>query len=215
MSKSVPIWHLSCAYLPMLLATTMFTVSYAGESKDSTLIYDNGKEYKTNFHHAHLLGELSVPGNSPILVFSGRPNGPCARPDCDPETTVYFQSTSNDPVISGRGLAYPGDYYASESGKLVARVRMFIGRCLDAREGVAWFTQNLEESPPQRNSLLASQVTFEFVDSTQSLESEWPKQQPDISVARAAVANHLCKEIGPLRKIDRPAAEYMGPKITY
>jgi hypothetical protein len=171
----------------------MFTATVAGEPKYSTLIYGNGKEYKTIFYDAHLLGELSVPGNGPILVYSGRPSLPCALPDCDSETTVYYQSTSDETVMSGWSLSYPGNYYASESGKLVARVRMFIGRCIDAREGVAWFIENLEKPSPQPNSLLTSQVIFEFVNESHSdgqfgaiLSTEWPELL-DISVARAAV----------------------------
>jgi hypothetical protein len=219
MAKPVLIWHLSWACLFVLLATSMLTATIAGEPKYSTLIYGNGKEYKTNFHDAHLLGELSVRGNGPILVYSGRPSLPCALPDCDSETTVYFQSTSDEPVMSGRSLRYPGNYYASESGKLVARVRMFIGRCIDAREGVAWFIENLEEPPQRRGSLLASQVIFEFVDESHSdgqfgarLATVWPNEL-DISVARAAVANGVCNEIAPLPTIYRSAIEYLGPKI--
>lgn len=207
------------AFLSALLLTTIFTATVAGEPKYSTLIYGNGKEYKTSFYDAHLLGELSVRGNGPILVFSGRPSLPCALPDCDSETTVYFQSTSEEPSTSGNFLAYPGNYYASESRQLVARVRMFIGRCIDSREGVAWFIENLEKPPPQPNSLLTSQVIFEFVNESHFgrqfgaiLSTEWPELL-DISVARAAAANHVCKEIAPIPKIYRSAAEYLGPKI--
>jgi hypothetical protein len=197
----------------------MRTPATAGEPAHSTLIYSNGKEYKTSFYDSHLLGELPVRGNGPILVYSGRPGRPCALPNCDAETTVYFQATSDAPGKSGRSLAYPGNYYASESGKLVARVGMFIGHCIDAREGVAWFIENLERPPRQRDSLMESQVTFEFVNESHSdgrfgavLSTEWPRHL-DISVARAAVANRVCKEISPLSKIYRSAAEYKGPKI--
>jgi hypothetical protein len=221
MANSVLIWRLSGACLSALLATAVFAATVAGEPKYSTLIYGNGKEYKTNFYDAHLLGELSVRGNGPILVYSGRPSLPCALPDCDSETTVYFQSTSEEPSTFGRSLSYPGNYYASESGKLVARVRMFIGRCIDSREGVAWFIENLEKPPPQPNSLLTSQVMFEFVNESHSdgqsgatLSTEWPELL-DISVARVAVANHMCNEIPPRPRIYRSAAEYLGPKILY
>ena len=220
-AKSVLIWRLSGACLSVLLATTMFTATVAGEPKYSTLIYGNGKKYKTNFYDAHLLGELSIRGNGTILVYSGRPSLPCTLPDCDSETTVYFQSTSEEPITSGRFLRYPGNYYASESGKLVARIRMFIGRCIDKREGVAWFIENLEKPPPQPNSLLTSQVIFEFVNESHSdgqfgaiLSTESPELLA-ISVARAAVANHVCNEIAPRPRIYRSAAEYLGPKILY
>src|SRR5258708_13854825 len=142
------------AFLSALLLTTIFAATVAGGPKCSTLIYGNGKEYKTSFYDAHLLGELSVRGNGPILVFSGRRSLPCALADCDSETSVYFQSTSEEPSTSGNFLAYPGNYYANESRQLVARVRMFIGSCIDSREGVAWFIENLEKPPPQPNSLL-------------------------------------------------------------
>lgn len=207
------------AFLSALLPTTISSAAVAGEPAYSTLIYSNAREYKTNFFDAHLLGELPVRGNGPILVFSGRPSSPCALPDCDAETTVYFQATSDAPGESGRSLAYPGNYYARESGKLVARVRMFIGHCIDAREGVVWFIENLERPPRQRDSLLESQVIFEFVNESHSdgrfgavLSSEWPRHL-EMSVARAAVDNHVCNEIAPLPKIYRSATEYKGPKI--
>jgi hypothetical protein len=216
MAKSWQIWRLSCACLIALFATTMVTATVADEPKYSTLIYDNGKEYKTSFYDAHLLGELTVRGHGPILVYSGRPSGPCSLPDCDPETTVYFQSTSDEPSNDGRFLRYPGNYYASESGELVARVRMFIGRCIDAREGVAWFIESLEGTSRQRASFLRSQVILEFVKGSQSdgqfgalMSTEWPREV-DISIARAAVASQICKEITPLPRIYRSAAEYAG-----
>ena len=191
----------------------MFTAAAAAEPAHSTLIYSNGKEFKANFYDAHLLGELPVRGNGPILVFSGRPSRPCALPDCDAKTTVYFQPTSDAPKESGVSLGFPGDYYASESGKLVARVRMFIGHCIDAREGVAWFIENLEKPAEQRATLLQSQVIFEFVNESHSdgavLSTQWPRQV-DISVARAAVASRICKEVAPLPKIYRSAAQYQG-----
>ena len=144
---------------------TMFaTVAVAGKPEYSTLVYDNGKRFKTNFYDARLLGELSVPNSGPILVFSGKPSGPCDLPYCDPETSVYFQPTSQEPSISGRTLSYPGYYYASESGKLVARVRMFIGRCIDEREGVAWFVENYEQPRQEYATLMRTHVAFEFVD---------------------------------------------------
>jgi hypothetical protein len=94
-----------------------------------------------------------------------------------------------------------------------------IGHCIDEREGVAWFIENLEEPAQQRGSLLASQVSFEFVHESHSdgrlgavLATEWPEEL-DISVARAAVASHICNEIAPLPKIYRSAAEYKGPEI--
>src|SRR3984957_7309957 len=93
MAKSVPIWRLSCSCLGALLSTAIFTASAADKPKFSTLTYGNGKEYKTSFYDSHLLGELSAPGDSSVLVFSGRPSGLCDLPDCDPETTVYFQAT--------------------------------------------------------------------------------------------------------------------------
>jgi hypothetical protein len=96
---------------------------------------------------------------------------------------------------------------------------MFIGHCIDAREGVAWFIENLERPPRQRDSLMESQVIFEFVNESHSdgtfgavLSIEWPRHL-DISVARAAVASRVCKEIVPLPKIYRSAAEYKGPTI--
>jgi hypothetical protein len=84
---------------------------------------------------------------------------------------------------------------------------------------VAWFIENLEEPPPQPNSLLTSKVIFEFVNEShfgrqfgEILSTQW-LDQLDISVARAAVANHVCNEIAPIPKIYRSAAEYLGPKI--
>jgi len=59
---------------------------------------------------------------------------------------LRFLSRASDPPNqwNGRTAKYPGNYYVKETGKLVARVRMFIGRCIDSREGVAWFIENFE-----------------------------------------------------------------------
>ncbi len=67
---------------------------------------------------------------------------------------------------------------------------------------------------------MASQVIFEFVNQSHSdgqfgaiLTTAWPEPM-DTSVARAAVAKHVCNEIAPLPGINRSAAEYLGPKIS-
>jgi hypothetical protein len=194
-----------------------FTAAIASEP-GSTLSYGGGKEFHTSLQDAHLLGELPVPGNEPILLFSGRPASPnCTQPDCDPETSVFLESASSGPSMwTSIALRYPGDYYASESGRLAARVRMFIGRCLDSREAAVWFVQQVDNSSPQIESLLRNRVIVGFVTYDKTLGGMYADQSltenlPDIAVARAAVSEGVCREIPPLPKIYRAAAAYTAP----
>jgi hypothetical protein len=205
-------WRIGSGQCALLL-TTIFSAMVSSKSAHSTLTYDNGKEYETNFFDAHLLGELPVVDkNGPILVFAGRPDLPCAPPICDAETDVYFQLATEPPDgWSSRPLRYPGNYYAKESGKLVATVRMFIGQCIDSREGVVWIVHNAENPAPQINSPLASQVVFEVVNGS-FLSTEWADNQ-DISAAQAAVASPACKEVPPGPRIYRSSAAYLAPKM--
>ncbi len=61
----------------------------ADEPVNSRLRYGNDKVFQTSIRDARLLGQLSVKGQAPILIFSGRSNFPCARADCDSETNIY------------------------------------------------------------------------------------------------------------------------------
>ncbi len=214
------VWRSSCLLCALLL-TTLLAPETEGENANANLRYGDGKEYKTDFSDAHLLGELSVRGNGPVLVYSGHPAKRCTPPDCDAETTVYLQPTSGEPDQGyGLSLRYPGNYYSKESGKLVARVQMFIGRCIDSREGVAWFIENQDDSAHQQASLLATGVHFAFVNEDHSggrffasLAFESPANL-NISVAEAAVSNHTCREITPLQQFYRASAQYKGPDTT-
>jgi hypothetical protein len=204
--------------LTLLVAT--FASGLADDPKYSKLTYGDGKEYQTTFYDARLLGELPVPGGEPILVFSGRSSLPCPPPDCDSETSIYFQWASEPPDRwSGRSVRYPGNYYTRETGKLVARVRMFIGRCIDSRDGVAWFIENFEGKAKQSRTLFRSQVSFEFVNDGPPgsllygrMMAEFPAHA-DIAVARNAVARQVCREIPPQPRIVKAAAEFLGMEM--
>jgi hypothetical protein len=159
-SELVSIQRFNPGCLLVLLLTSTFTLALADEPGNSTLIYGAGKEYQTIIQEAQLLGELPVQGGEPFLVFSGRSDRPCDFLGCD-ETTVFFQRAS-DPANqwNARTAKYPGNYFVKETGKLVARVRMFIGRCIDSREGVAWFIENFEGRDKQDRTLLGAGVEF-------------------------------------------------------
>ena len=65
--------------------------------------------------------------------------------------------------MKGQGLdarsTYPGNYYAYDTGKLVARVRMFIGRCTDqSREAVVWFVHETTETGGWRDKVFVTSV---------------------------------------------------------
>jgi hypothetical protein len=203
-----------------LLLTSTFALALADDPNYSNLTYGDGKEYQTTFYDARLLGELPVPAGEPILVFSGRSSFPCNPPHCDSETNVYFQWASEPPDRwSGSSASYPGNYYAEETGKLVARVRMFVGRCIDSRDGVAWFIENFEGRAKQARTVLRSQVRFEFVNDGPPgsllygrMMTEFPTHAR-IATARNAIARHACREIRPQPRISKAAAEYVGMEM--
>lgn len=220
MTELVSIQRFNRGCLLVLLLTSTFTLALADEPGNSTLIYGDGKEYQTIIQEAHLLGELPVQGGEPFLVFSGRSDRPCDFLGCDAETTVFFQRAS-DPANqwNGRTAKYPGNYYVKETGKLVARVRMFLGQCIDSREGVAWFIENFEGREKQDRTLLKAGVEFEFIGDEPPgsllyglLRAERPAHQR-IAVARKAVSRNVCHEIPPRLRISRPAADYVGMEM--
>lgn len=110
---------------------------------------------------------------------------------------------------------YPGNYYASESGRLVARVRMFVGRCLDSREAAVWFVEKLDDSSPEVESVWQTRAIVGFVLYQEKLggmyaEQHLTEKMPDIAVARAAVSKGTCHEIPPRPEIYRTAAAYIA-----
>lgn len=66
--------NLRCASMSVLFVNTTCTAAIASAPKFSALIHGKGKEFKTSFYDAHLLGMLSVPGDSPVLAFFGAPH---------------------------------------------------------------------------------------------------------------------------------------------
>jgi hypothetical protein len=209
-------WRFVRGFSALLLATTCTVASRAAESGPSELTYGIGKVFHTSLSDAQLLGQLPVLGKEPILVFSGRPRVSCSPPYCDAVTGVYTQWASNGPnTWNGKPLRYPGDYYDSASQKLLARVRMFIGRCVDSRDVIVWFIDSVDKRAEQSDSLLRTQAEVDFVQ--QSLVTDTPllaAQFParlDIAVARAAVSQGICTEIPPRPRLYTTAAAYMGP----
>ena len=197
-----------------LFLPLMVLVAATASEPGSTLIYSGGKQFHTDLQGARLLGELPVSGKEPILLFSGRPTiNACKQPYCDPETSVFFEWASSGPNMwTSMALRYPGDYYVSESGSLAARVRMFIGRCLDSREAAVWFIQKTANGPQQVESIWFNRVAVAFVAYKNMLgEQDLTENMPDIAVARAEVSKGVCREIPPLPKIERPAAAYVSP----
>jgi len=103
------------------------------------------------------LGQLSAAGKEPYLIFSARRCN-----ECDENTSVYIHSPS-DGAMKGKGLddrsAYPGNYYAYDTGKLAARVRMFIGQCTEpSLEAAVWFTHEKIENGSWRDRVFVTSV---------------------------------------------------------
>jgi hypothetical protein len=171
----------------------------ADEPGHSKLTYGSGREFQADLYDARLLGELPAAGKEPYLVFAGRD---C--PQCDLNTNVYFRSPSDEPGTGPLAAqsSYPGNYFASDSGKLVARVRMFIGRCLDSYDGAVWFTEKRENGPWYK---LVSTI---YVNGTQLGITDYFEKLPKISVVQTAVSNRQCREISPLPKIYKTTAAY-------
>jgi hypothetical protein len=96
---------------------------------------------------------------------------------------------------------------------------MFIGQCIDSREGVTWFIENFEGREKQARTLLPAQVRTEFVNEGPAgsllygrLMTEFPAHRR-IAVARKAVSRNDCREIPPLPKVSRQAADYVGMEM--
>jgi hypothetical protein len=173
--------------------------AHASEPGNSKLTYGNGNEFQTDLYDARLLGELPADGKEPYLVFAGR-----ECPQCDLDTNVYFRSPSDEPGTGplGVGSSYPGNYYVSDSGRLVARVRMFIGRCINSNVGAVWFIQKRDDGPWYK------MVSTTYVSGTQLGNTTYTENLPKISVVQAAVSNSQCREVPPLPKIYKTAAAY-------
>jgi hypothetical protein len=183
--------------IALLLAAIL--AANAGEWGNSKLTYGSGKEFQTDLYDARLLGEFPVEGKEPYLAYAGR-----ECPQCDLDTTVYFQSPSDEPGTgpSGVGLSYPGNYYNSDSGRLVSRVRMFIGRCINSNVGAVWFIQKRDDGPWYK------MVSTTYVSGTGLGDTLYTKNLPKIFVVQAAVSNKQCREVPPLPKIYKTDAAY-------
>jgi len=176
----------------VLMAITF--AAYAGEAQYTTLDYGEGNHFQTRLYDALLLGQLPAAGKEPYLVFSGRS---CI--ECDENTSVYVHSPSDGPM-KGKGLdarsTYPGNYYAYDTGELVARVRMFIGRCTDpSREAAVWFVHEKLDNGSWRDRVFVTYVMDGKLNDTQAAAPV-----PAIGVAKAAAAKGLCRQIPPVRK---------------
>jgi len=191
-SQIVSAWILTLPIVAVLAAD-------ANEPGHSKLTYGNGKEFQTDLYDARLLGELPADGKEPYLVFAGR-----ECPQCDLDTNVYFRSPSDG---SGTGpmavqSSYPGNYYVADSGRLVARVRMFIGRCIDSNDGAVWFFQKRD------NGRWQTTVSTIFINGTQLGNRTYFENLPKIAVAQAGVSNNQCREVPPVPKFVKTAAAY-------
>ena len=181
-------------WLTGAILIAIVSVSNADEKRSTTLDYGEGKHFQTRLYDAALLGQLTAPGKEPFLVFSGR-----SCTECDENRSVYVHSPS-DGSMKGQGLdarsTYPGNYYAYDTGKLIARVRMFIGRCTDpSRDAAVWFVHERTENGSWRDKVFVTSVRDGKLD-----DAEATPPLPRIDVAKAAVAKGRCREIRPIQK---------------
>ena len=193
--------HLWSRTAATLLLATLYVTANAAETGLSELTYGAGKTFRTDLSDAHLLGQLNIPGKEPILFFSGRTTVQCSVPACDSASSVYHEWAADGPNMwSGTFLHYPGDYYDSDSQRLLAHVKMFLGQCLDSREVAVWFTEAVDDNAAQRDSMLRTRAEVDFVldlpnmpmPESPMLGTQFPDHL-DISVARSAVAKHICR----------------------
>jgi hypothetical protein len=181
-----------CLAGAILIAMT--SASLGGQNTYTTLNYIGGKHFETILYHAILFGQLSAAGKEPYLIFSARRCN-----ECDENTSVYIHSPS-DGAMKGKGLddrsAYPGNYYAYDTEKLAARVRMFIGQCTEPSLGAAvWFTHEKIENGSWRDRVF---VTLVINGELNSVEAATPL--PRITSVKDAVSKGLCREIPPIQK---------------
>ena len=106
-----------------------------------------------------------------------------------------------------------------EGNREIGGARTDVCRCIDSREGVAWFIENFEGEAKQARTVLRSQVRFEFVNDGPPgsllygrMMTEFPAHTR-ITTARSAVAKHACREVPPQPRISRLAAEYVGMEM--
>jgi hypothetical protein len=184
-------------YAQCLAGTILISISFAAHADEgpyTTLNYGADQHFQTSLYKAVLLGQLPATGKEPYLIFTGRS---CI--ECDENTSVYIHSPS-DGSMKGGGLdhrsAYPDNYYAYETGRLVSRVRMFIGRCIDpSREAVVWFVHEKLDNGSWLDRIFLTSVKGGKLD---GMEATAPL--PRIADAKAAVAKGVCREIPPIRK---------------
>lgn len=177
------------------VGTLLAATALAGSSEYTTLKYEGEKHFQASLHDATLLGELHALGKEPYLVFSGRS---CV--ECDENIGVYIHSPSDGPMKGG-GLdarsAYPANYFAYDTGKLVSRVRMFIGRCRNAEQNeVVWFIDEKVEDGGWQHKVFVAAVR----DGALS-DSEVTKPYPTIQAMRSAAAKNQCREIATIAKV--------------
>ena len=147
------------------------------------------------------MGQLSAAGKEPYLIFSARRCN-----ECDENTSVYIHSPS-DGAMKGKGLddrsAYPGNYYAYDTGKLAARVRMFIGQCTEpSLEAAVWFTHEKIENGSGRDRVFVTSVINGELNS-----AEAAAPLPRITSVRGGVQGFLPRNSADTKGVYRTVSE--------
>jgi len=123
--------------------------------EDKTLLFSNGKSFKTSLFDLKYIGQLQTKKKAPYLILSGR-----SCKDCDENISIYIWSPDDGEMKSGGQqprYSYPEkeeDYLTNE---LVYGNRMFYGSCLGT-ESCIWVQRSLNKNKTWKNSVFMVKV---------------------------------------------------------
>ena len=172
-----------------LVALILAPFANSSPAVNGVLTYGAGPKFETVVYEPRLLGVLPTVGKEPFLVFSG-----LGCSECDINRSIYIHSPSDSAMESGEiGARYshPGNYYDPESGELVETVRMFVGRCITAKEAsVVWFSNAKHADGRWRKSTFIAKVEG------QTLAAGFNESRAiTLDVVLRAASNRVCREV--------------------
>ena len=183
-------------YLTIFLFVSFASLCQAAEpiisspiGETGTVTFPDKSSFPTTLYNLRYLGQLQTKKKKPYLVLAGRG---CF--ECDANTAIYIHSPSNGPMkgeAEQERYSYPGRYKDYMTGKLVDKIRAFLGVCIPGRrEGVAWYMQRMDEKGKWQVGFFIAEVVNDEIQTQYLLK---PKEK--LGETLQFVKQGICKEL--------------------
>lgn len=157
--------------------------------RDNVIYFRNGQKLNTGLQNARYIGQISLGGQSPLLIFSGEDCVDCCTP---PAVFLFSPAEAQKKILPEYApYDYPGREFSDTDSSLLYESRMFYGQVLpDVENGIIWYQTMLTELGDYQQSVYLLRVVNNKIYEELLLED-----MPSLDDTLRLLKTGKCKEV--------------------